>query len=542
MTSTSLRNGLRVGLITAFVTIFLALIGFTIAASEIIGTFIDTFLRFSYSVGEGVPLSEAFAALYQVPESWWTSPLTHLGIFLALLALWTGASAARRLDDESSGSEFTPRLLSGLIAGVASGLVIAIFAAIIANQAAAEVNLRRYLIALSPEAIEQFTLGRGTVGGPLLVFGVMLIGSIVGAQLRLLLGGLRGPGEAWKAVRGAAASLMNNKAAQYVLPAIVLLIALALPLILPQAWDYNMGTIAIYVLLGLGLNIVVGLAGLLDLGYVAFFAVGAYTVALLTAPEPHGLQWNFWLVIPIAVALAALAGVLLGTPVLRLRGDYLAIVTLGFGEIIRILAGSDALTGFTGGPMGVVGVPLPSILGRRLGSEEIVYVLIIAVLLIIFVTARLKESRVGRAWIAMREDETVAQAMGINTLKYKLLAFGIGAAFAGLGGALFASRNQFTNPQDHTLIVSLNVLAVVIVGGMASIPGVIVGAIALKGIPEILREFQEFRILIFAALLVVMMIVRPEGLWPSQRRRMEMHEEEAESKPPEANVGGEAIV
>ncbi|MCC6905540.1 MAG: ABC transporter ATP-binding protein [Anaerolineae bacterium] len=319
------------------------------------------------------------------------------------------------------------------------------------------------------------------------------------------------------------ARLRKGRNGQLVLQAVLVTILLILPLLMNKYWSYTLGTIGIYVLLGLGLNIVVGLAGLLDLGYVAFFAVGAYTVALLTAPTPFGVEWGFWVVLPIALVLAALAGVLLGVPVLRLRGDYLAIVTLGFGEIIRLLVKSDALTNVSGGPMGVPNIALPRLFGQTLNDQGFLYLIIVAVLLLIFITGRLQNSRVGRAWIAMREDETVSQAMGINTLAYKLLAFGTGAFFAGLGGLLFASRNQFTAPEDHALLVSINVLSVVIVGGMGSIPGVILGAFVLKGLPEILRELDSYRILAFGALLVVMMIARPEGLWPSDRSRLELH-------------------
>jgi branched-chain amino acid transport system permease protein len=208
-----------------------------------------------------------------------------------------------------------------------------------------------------------------------------------------------------------------------------------------------------------------------------------------------------------------------------MRGDYLAIVTLGFGEIIRILSKSDALTSFSGGPRGVRAVGVPGLLGLDLSSPiAFLFLIMLGIVLVAFVTNRLQHSRVGRAWMAMREDEDVAEAMGIHTLKYKLLAFAIGAAFAGMGGAIFASRNKFTGPEDFTLMVSINVLCLVIIGGMGSIPGVIVGALVLKGLPEVLRELEDYRMLVFGALLIFMMIVRPEGLWPSKRRRMELHE------------------
>jgi branched-chain amino acid transport system permease protein len=197
------------------------------------------------------------------------------------------------------------------------------------------------------------------------------------------------------------------------------------------------------------------------------------------------------------------------------------------------LAKSDALSGFTGGPQGVRDIAGPTLFGQSFTSErDFMYLITIGIALVIFVTIRLKDSRIGRAWVAIREDETVAQAMGINTLRYKLMAFAIGAAFAGIGGVLFAARNQYTGPEDHTLFVSINVLCLIIVGGMGSIPGAILGAFALKGLPEILRQLENYRILAFGGLLVVMMILMPEGLWPEKRRKLEMHQDE-DFKPPE---------
>jgi branched-chain amino acid transport system permease protein len=299
---------------------------------------------------------------------------------------------------------------------------------------------------------------------------------------------------------------------------------LALPFFAGQYWNYTLGTVGLYVVLGLGLNIVVGMAGLLHLGYAAFFAIGGYTMAILTAPQ-FGIEWGFWAALPVGIILATLTGVLLSIPVLRMRGDYLAIVTLGFGEIIRILAKSDALTDFTGGPRGVRAVAGPVLFGIDISSEfHFMYLILLSIVLAAFVSSRLQNSRLGRAFMAMREDEDVAQTMGVYTLKYKVLAFAIGAAFAGLGGAIFASRNQFTGPEDYTLLVSVNVLSLVIIGGMNSLPGVILGALVLKGLPEILRELDDYRILAFGALLIVMMILRPEGLWPSKRRAMELRE------------------
>ena len=397
-------------------------------------------------------------------------------------------------------------------------------------------DLRVYLAQLSPQNIRLMLLDATPASALGTYLALFLSAGLAGAVLARGVG--RGAwrknlASAWAKQRQAISShptlkaIQGNPLSTYIGYGVLLAILFYIPLRLGQYWNFTLGTVGIYVLMGLGLNIVVGMAGLLDLGYVAFFAVGAYTVGLLTAPQPHALMLNFWWVLPIAVVLAATAGILLGIPVLRLRGDYLAIVTLGFGEIIRILVKSDLLASFAGGPQGVRDIGGPTLLGKPFDDERaFVYLIILGILLVIFVTIRLQNSRLGRAWIAMREDETVAQAMGINTYQAKLLAFSIGAAFAGLGGVLFASRNQYTGPEDHNLLVSINVLSLVIVGGMGSIPGVILGALTLKGLPEILRQIEDYRILAFGALLVVMMILRPEGLWPSQRRRLEMHLDE----------------
>jgi len=313
--------------------------------------------------------------------------------------------------------------------------------------------------------------------------------------------------------------------AAFVFGWLYLLVAILL-FFLPRAWgsywNYIIGTVGIYVILGLGLNMIVGYAGQLVLGYVAFFAIGAYSIGLLAAPKPHNLMWNFWVVLLIGIILAAFTGLLLGLPILRLRGDYLAIVTLGFGEIIRILLQSDLMSPYTGGPRGIPNIAGPTLLGKPFNSDiDFMYLIFLAVALCIFITTRLQNSRTGRAWVAIREDEVAARATGINTFQSKLLSLAIGAAFAGIGGVLFASRNQFTGPEDHSLMVSINVLALVIVGGMASIPGVILGSAALKGLPEILRELDIYRLMFFGALLVVMMILRPEGLWPAKRPKLE---------------------
>ncbi len=309
---------------------------------------------------------------------------------------------------------------------------------------------------------------------------------------------------------------------------------LILPLLLGSYLSEVTNNVGIYVLMGLGLNIVVGFAGLLDLGYVAFFAIGAYVMAILTSEGFLGVaQTSFWLALPVSVITAVIAGILLGTPVLRMRGDYLAIVTLGFGEIIRIMANSDLLKPYIGGAQGVLQIPKPSFFGTSLIQPgQLYYVVLAGVLLAWFVSTRLSNSRLGRQWMAMREDEDVAEAMGINLVNTKLLAFAIGAGFSGLSGAIFASKLTSIFPHSFNLLISINVLSLIIVGGMGSLPGVVVGSLILVGLPELLREFAEFRPWMYGALLIVMMLAKPEGFWPSAIQKRELHADE-ESPPVE---------
>ncbi|MBE0680323.1 MAG: branched-chain amino acid ABC transporter permease [Anaerolineales bacterium] len=302
--------------------------------------------------------------------------------------------------------------------------------------------------------------------------------------------------------------------------------------------------VSLYALMGLGLNITLGFAGLLDLGFVAFFAVGAYTVGLLTSYGIFGLQHvSFWVAVPIAVLVSMMFGAFLGLPVLGVRGDYLAIATLGFGEIVRLLAGSDFLAPFFGGPQGIIGIQKPCLgtLGEFVrvdvpricnglefaGPKEIYYLAVASAILIAFIALRLQRSRLGRAWMAIREDEDVAEALGINLIQTKLLAYMLGAAFAGLGGAIFTVLVGSIFATSMQLIVSINVVSLIIVGGMGSVPGVIVGAIALIGLPELLREVSEYRFLFYGAALIMMMLAKPEGLWPSQATLRELHHDDS---------------
>ncbi|HXA22990.1 MAG TPA: hypothetical protein VNW90_11875 [Acetobacteraceae bacterium] len=283
--------------------------------------------------------------------------------------------------------------------------------------------------------------------------------------------------------------------------------------------------VGLYILMGMGLNLEVGLAGLLDLGFVAFFAVGAYTTALLTADAPHALaHLSYWEAMPVAVFLSILVGVMFGLPVLGVRGDYLAVATMGLGEIVRVIVQSDFATPLLGGAQGILQIPKPQLGSFVLGSPVALFYLTLgASAVAAFVAWRLENSRLGRAWMALRDDEDVAQALGINLIRSKLLAYGLGAAFAGLAGSIFATMLGSVYPSSFQLLISINVLALIIVGGMGSLPGVVLGSIALIGLPELLREFGEYRYLFYGAVLVVMMRLRPEGLWPSDVRQRELH-------------------
>ncbi|QQZ30847.1 ABC transporter ATP-binding protein [Thiothrix subterranea] len=321
---------------------------------------------------------------------------------------------------------------------------------------------------------------------------------------------------------------------------------------LGKSWLRILDFALLYIMLALGLNIVVGYAGLLDLGYVAFYAVGAYCWALLASPH-FGLNLPFWVILPAGAAIAALFGVLLGTPTLRLRGDYLAIVTLGFGEIIRIFLNNlNSPVNITNGPQGITLIEPMNLFGFSLGKKQEIlgltlssphlyyYLFLVFVALVVFVCMRLENSRIGRAWVAIREDEMAAAAAGINTRNIKLLAFAMGATFGGLSGGLFASFQGFVSPESFNLMESIMILSMIVLGGMGNIYGVILGALLVTVIPEALRytgELQralfgevfidpaDLRMLLFGIALVLMMLLRPAGLLPSKQRRQELAED-----------------
>ncbi len=298
--------------------------------------------------------------------------------------------------------------------------------------------------------------------------------------------------------------------------AVSVLVTCCFPFVFSTYQTNIMTTALIYVVLGLGLNIVVGLAGLLDLGYVAFYAVGAYSYALLN----HHFGLGFWTVLPIGAGLGALFGILLGFPVLRLRGDYLAIVTLGFGEIIRLIL--ENWNDFSFGPSGIANIPRPSFFGMEMSLQAatiyIYFLMVGLAVFTVFVVNRLQHSRIGRAWIALREDEIACQAMGIDKTKTKLTAFALGATWAGMMGVVFAAKTTFINPASFTFLESAIILSIVVLGGMGSILGVIIAAFILILLPEYLRAFSDYRMLIFGATMVMMMVFRPQGLVIARRR------------------------
>lgn len=521
---------------------------------------------------------------------------------LAIVALAFGYLAARGQphtpgEPESPRPESAATLVAGAVAGAVTGAVLGLFVL-----AASAVELRSVLVSVTEPLLDTLSFGQAATLGALLLTLLGAALGAVGAATHLLQRRVRAPlfagvvgvltfslfsplirqvlfslfvptdlfyegdgltiaGTVIVFVAVAAMSMLwkskgdaprrrvesmapqQRKLATFVVLAAVVGVLLYLPQILGIFLSEVLGTIGLFVLMGIGLNIVVGYAGLLDLGYVAFFAIGAYATGILTAPEGVGsLELSFWVAMPIVVAFSTICGVLIGAPVLRLRGDYLAIVTLGFGEIARIFVISNWAAPVTGGAQGILSIPDPTLGGFAFDdSQTIYYPILIACLIAAFISARLADSRVGRAWNAMREDESVAEAMGISIIRYKLLAFGMGAAIGSFGGQFFAAKIGSIFPASFNILVSIQVLSLIVLGGMGSIRGVIVGAAVLVGLPELLREFAEFRLLFYGAILVAIMLLRPQGLLPSERRKRELAVEgEEEEEQYEMRAGGEA--
>jgi branched-chain amino acid transport system permease protein len=472
------------------------------------------------------------------------------------------------------------RPLPGLLAGAAAGVPIAVLTALLAV-----VPLQSIFIALSPALYDMLTLELGLAAGIGILIGGGAAAGLLGAALRISPTAVRRaifPGAIAVAVAGVFQELIQLMLQQYedaigdfrefiytweglspqgaitifilaalcsevigsvwrrrvarvqahdhrrermIWAGLALLVLVLLPALAGSYVGQVLMLVGLYILMGMGLNLEVGLAGLLDLGFVAFFAVGAYTTALLTADAPHALaHLPYWAAMPVSVLLAVAVGVLFGLPVLGVRGDYLAVATMGLGEIVRVIVQSDFAAPLLGGAQGILQIPKPSLGSFVLGSPvSLFYLTLVASAVAAFVAWRLENSRLGRAWMALRDDEDVAQALGINLVRAKLLAYGLGAAFAGLAGSIFATMVTSVYPSSFQLLISINVLALIIVGGMGSLPGVVLGSIVLIGLPELLREFGEYRYLFYGAVLIVMMRLRPEGLWPSDVRQRELH-------------------
>jgi len=509
---------------------------------------------------------------------------SSLPLLVALLVGWLAGRQRSATEDHASGARV---LLAGGLGGLVSGGIAALLVLFVV-----QVNVSWILVNASARLVSALHFNQDMLVGSLLLVGASTVAGILGAALHVLPariarapsvalivlfafallepfvgailrnlglsavdrflfsgGGLTPIGAvivfvlaaaitwAWSE-RGAAATRGRvermqpdqRRTAKIVAYVLIGLLLLLLPQIVGQRLSEVLTIVGLYVLLGLGLNIVVGFAGLLDLGYVAFYAVGAYTTAILTSPGSPLInpELSFWAALPFVIVAAAMIGLMVGAPVLRLRGDYLAIVTLGFGEIARIIFLSEWAKPVTGGAQGILSIPPPLPFERD--PQSIYYPILIFCVIAALGAVSLANSRVGRAWNAMREDESVAEATGVSTVKYKLLAFGLGAAFGCLSGALFAAKIGTIFPNSFDILVSINALALIILGGMGNIFGVVLGAAVLVGLPELLREFSEYRLLIYGAVLVIMMILRPEGLLPSRTRRAELHDRQDEEE------------
>ncbi|MDQ4109364.1 MAG: leucine/isoleucine/valine transporter permease subunit [Actinomycetota bacterium] len=563
------RRWARTGALGGIVTVFLALVG-------LIGGFTDVYL-----IGDEV---------------------TFAGLMLFLPAFMAGVVASAPRIEAGERHEMRPSeaVTAAAIAGAAAGAVFAL--AVVAADVIGDERIRAVFLNVSPQLMEFVTFQQAMGVGALIIVVISAVTGILGGALRVAPASVRRPvtaavtatllfgflqrvipialdqldlerdwlysltfdGLTWigalvVAAVAAGISILNRRFGARLRgrvsgmrgrdgPAISpgLLLAgvvaagllIAAPLLLGSVISEVLGTVMVFALLGIGLNIVVGYAGLLDLGYVFFFALGAYSLALLTGatlnafgipPEPViSGNLNFYVAIPIVMVIAAVAGFLVGAPVLRLRGDYLALVTLGLGEMVTVLVGSPWLVPLVGGPSGMRGITDAAIGGFAFRDPQRFYYLALAFVgLAAYVSWRLASSRIGRAWTAMREDEQTADAMGISTTRFKLLAFAIGGAIGSLGGALFAVKIGSLTPASFQVIVSIQVLGLVILGGMGSIPGVLVGALVLVGLPGLLREFEEYRFLAYGAAVVAVMVLRPQGLVPNVRRSRELKDEES---------------
>jgi branched-chain amino acid transport system permease protein len=528
--------------------------------------------------GAGAVHLSVVGVLMMLHKRWIIVDTLSLGQAVVLvLAIGAGAMADSRIGPEGGALR---RLGLGALAGVAAAAPLALLIAVIAT-----ISVQSIFIALSPALLDMLSSGLDPALGALVLLVASAIMGMIGVALRLAPPALTRPllpGAVAVLVAGVFQELIQLMLQQYqgivtdvqdllytweglsvqgalilfviatlcgygarmlrarqlarnpvrdpkrermIWAGIALLVLILLPAVAGSYIGQVLMLVGLYILMGMGLNLEVGLAGLLDLGFVAFFAVGAYTTALLTADSPVALMHlPYWGAMPVAVMLSVCVGVLFGLPVLGVRGDYLAVATMGLGEIVRVLVQSDFAAPLLGGAQGVLQIPKPWIGNYQLGNPvSLFYLTLVCSAVAAFIAWRLENSRLGRAWMALRDDEDVAQALGINLVRSKLLAYGLGAAFAGLAGSIFATMLSSVYPSSFQLLISINVLALIIVGGMGSLPGVILGSIALIGLPELLREFGEYRYLFYGAALIVMMRLRPEGLWPSEARQRELH-------------------
>lgn len=561
----ALRPGVRAGLVGGGVFLYLAMVGMLVKFEE---------LRL---VGSQVTLGRLLLVLPPFASA-----------FLAVRPRVIGG----RVERPGPATAVAIGAMTGALVGGVGAVGLAVAEAIGIDR------VRSVFVAVSPALVETLTFGRGmAAGAAILVVGGAVLGAL-GGIWRAIRHGLRRPVEIglltvatlamlqrivpfmldelrlerdWlysRVTRGltwlgavvvfvvataAAAYVLDRRERGRALPAgepqevrgwhrrVAVLVTVAVFAALPQlagsVVSEIMGTVGVFLLLALGLNIVTGYAGMLHLGFSAFFLIGAYGIALLTGANlvtAFGLEaprfsadLNFYVALPLVIAIGAGVGALVAAPVLRLRGDYLAIVTLAFAQIAVILATSSWLQPITGGPQGLRDVTKAPLLGLEFRSAERFYYLVLAFcVLAIFVSWRLAWSRVGRAWNAMREDEQVADVMGVPTGRYKLLAFAIGGAIGALGGALFAVKVGTVQPGSFEIIQSITVLAVVILGGLGSVPGVVLGALVLLALPGLLSQLEEYRFLIYGASLIAIMVLRPQGLIPNVRRMRELREEE----------------
>jgi branched-chain amino acid transport system permease protein len=475
----------------------------------------------------------------------------------------------------------TQTLAAGLLAGALAAAVFALLPLLMSL-----VNLRSVFVALDPPLFKMLTFGFGIGTGVALLLGLGALLGFLGAVLlalpkpvqRPIFGGLIAAGLAglfqellrpilansavskpiydllytWTGLTRQGAATIFVLAAAFVIVHDLsrervgaafrrlppdqrrhvrwgyIAAAVALCMLFPLYAGHFIGqvllTVGLFTLMGMGLNLEVGIAGLLDLGFVAFYAAGAYATGLLMADSPFALaHLSFWQAMPIAVLCSVILGIFFGIPVLKVRGDYLAVATMGLGEIVRVIVLSDAAAPLLGGAKGILQIPRPVIGDFHLNNPvALFYLTLVSSVVAAYAAWRLEESRLGRAWKAIRDDEDVAQALGINLIQVKLLAYGLGAAFAGLAGSIFAVMLGSIYPHSFQLIISINILALIIVGGMGSLPGVALGAIVLIGLPEMLREFGEFRYLFYGLAIVAVMLIKPEGLWPSASKRREL--------------------